>query len=49
MVVGLMALPASLIAGLLWQNSGMFAPFYFSLALTVLAFVVLIFVRESKN
>ena len=47
MTVGLCALPASLIAGLLWFNFGMFAPFYFSLALTGLAAALMLFVKEQ--
>ncbi|MBU0700314.1 MFS transporter [bacterium] len=46
MVVGLCALPASLIAGLLWDKMGIFVPFYFSLGLTILATIMLIFVNE---
>jgi len=48
MVVGLCALPASLIAGLLWDKIGIFAPFYFSLGLTVIAVAMLVFVREDR-
>jgi len=44
LVVGLSALPASLIAGLLWDSMGIFAPFHFSLTLTAIASVMLIFV-----
>jgi len=47
MVTGLCALPASLIAGLLWVNFGMSSPFYFSLGLTSLAALLMIFVKES--
>jgi MFS family permease len=47
MVVGLCALPASLIAGILWDSVHVLAPFYFSLALTVVASVLLIFVKEN--
>ncbi|MBW1739888.1 MAG: MFS transporter [Deltaproteobacteria bacterium] len=47
MVVGLCALPASLIAGMLWEKMGKFTPFYFSLALTFLSIVMLIFVKEK--
>lgn len=46
MIVGLCALPASVIAGLLWVNFGMAAPFYFSLGLTSLTVVLMLFVRE---
>ena len=43
MIVGLCALPASLIAGLLWEGFGPFAPFYFSLGLTAVAGSLLLF------
>lgn len=46
MVVGICALPASLIAGILWDRVGIQAPFYLSLALTAAASVMLIFVKE---
>jgi len=46
MVVGLTALPASLMAGGLWEILGMFAPFYISLALALIACVLLLFVKE---
>lgn len=47
MVVGLCALPSSFIAGMLWDKINMLVPFYFSLVLTVVSGVVLVFVRES--
>lgn len=47
MVMGFCALPASLVAGLLWDRFGFAAPFYLSLGLTVLAMIMLIFVREK--
>jgi MFS family permease len=47
MVVGLCALPASLIAGILWDKISKFMPFYFSLGLTVLSIIMLIFVKEK--
>lgn len=47
MVVGLAALPASLIAGLLWDKINIAAPFYFSLALTIVAIVLLLIVKEE--
>ncbi len=47
MVTGLCALPASLLAGLLWVNFEKFAPFYFSLSLTALATILMLFVKES--
>ena len=49
MIIGLCALPASLIAGLLWDNLASNAPFYFSLILTATAFVTLIFVKETHT
>jgi len=49
MVVGLCALPASVIAGVLWVGlSNPLAPFYFSLSLTVPAIVLMLFVKESR-
>jgi len=47
MVVGLCALPASLIAGFLWISFGKLAPFYFSLSLVIPAILLMIFVREK--
>jgi MFS family permease len=47
MVIGLCALPASLIAGILWDKISIFMPFYFSLALTVLSITMLMFVKEK--
>jgi MFS family permease len=48
MIIGLCALPASLVAGFLWDRVGMFAPFVFSLGLTALAFGLLVFVKEDR-
>ncbi|KPJ55794.1 MAG: hypothetical protein AMJ42_06200 [Deltaproteobacteria bacterium DG_8] len=47
MVVGLCALPASLIAGILWDKISMFIPFYFSLGLTIVSIIMLLFVKEK--
>jgi len=47
MIIGLCTLPASFIAGILWTSLGMFAPFYFSLVLTAMAGIMLIFVKKS--
>ncbi|MBM3702496.1 MAG: MFS transporter [Actinobacteria bacterium] len=47
MVVGLCALPASLIAGMLWDKINIFVPFYFSLGLTILSSIMLIIVKEK--
>lgn len=48
MVVGLCALPASLMAGILWDKIGMFTPFYLSMGLTGLSTILLIFVKEKR-
>jgi len=45
MMTGLCTLPASFIAGILWESIGMTAPFYFSLVLTATAGVLLLFVK----
>jgi MFS family permease len=47
MVIGLCALPSSLIAGLLWEKISIFMPFYFSLFLTILSIIMLKFVKEE--
>jgi len=47
MAIGICALPASLIAGLLWDKINMQAPFYLSLLLSLMACVMLYFVREN--
>lgn len=49
MLVGLIALPASLIAGILWDGVGLKAPFVLSLVLTLIALLLLFFVREPKS
>jgi MFS family permease len=49
MIIGLCALPASLIAGVLWESFGTHAPFYFSLGLTLVAGILLIFVKEKTG
>ena len=48
MAIGVCALPASLIAGFLWDKIDMHAPFYLSLALTLTACAVLAFVKEIR-
>jgi MFS family permease len=48
MTVGLCALPASLIAGLLWDSFGEHVPFYFSLALTSLTVILMPFLKPHK-
>jgi len=49
LVVGLFALPASIIAGILWAHFGTYTPFYFSFILTFLATLLLLFVREKEQ
>jgi len=49
MVIGLCALPSSLIAGLLWDKIGLSMPLYLSLALTSLAAILLVFVRKARK
>jgi MFS family permease len=45
MINGLFALPASFLAGLLWEKISIFAPFYFSFFLTILALIMLLKMR----
>jgi MFS family permease len=47
MIIGLCALPASFVAGVLWDKIGMEAPFVFSLALTFVSALLLSLVKES--
>jgi MFS family permease len=47
MVIGLCTLPASLIAGVLWEKINHLMPFYFSLALTIISSLILLVVREK--
>lgn len=49
MITGLFALPASLMAGLLWESFGIFAPFYFSLCLTLISSIMLLFIKKSAS
>ncbi len=49
MITGLCALPASFMAGLLWDAYGSTAPFIFALVLTILAFGVMFMVKETKE
>lgn len=48
MVVGLAALPSSVFAGWLWDKVNPAAPFYFSALLTVVAVVLMFFVKEKR-
>jgi MFS family permease len=47
MVIGLCALPASLLAGWLWEYASLLAPFYLSLGLTAVASLLLVFIKEG--
>lgn len=47
LIVGLCALPASIIAGILWETLEKSAPFLFSLLLTIMAIIMMVFVKES--
>ena len=47
MMIGLSALPSSVIAGYLWDSISIEAPFYLSLALTFISLVLLLFVKEK--
>ena len=49
MVVGLMAMPASILAGLLWDRVGRHVPFILSLGLTAVAATLLFFVKGMKR
>ncbi len=49
MINGIIALLSSFIAGILWEIFNMKAPFYFSLFLTILAVIILLFVKEKRH
>ncbi len=49
MFIGLASLPAGLIAGLLWEYVGSWAPFALSLFLSLVSSIVLITVKEKKR
>ena len=49
MLIGLIALPASLVAGILWDSIGLKAPFVLSLSFACIALILLCFVREPKE
>jgi predicted MFS family arabinose efflux permease len=49
MVIGLAALPASILAGFLWDKAGRQAPFTVSLGLTAVAALMLVFVKEKRE
>lgn len=48
MVVGICALPSSLLAGILWDGIGAFVPLYVSIGLTTIASFLLMFVKEGR-
>jgi MFS family permease len=49
MITGLFALPASFLAGILWDRIGTFAPFLFSFFLTILALILLFNLKIKKQ
>ncbi len=49
MITGLASLPASLIAGLLWESAGPATPFYLSAGLTFVAMLLLLVVKENRR
>jgi MFS family permease len=49
MVIGLCALPASVLAGVLWEKAGISYPFFVSLLLTTIASILLLFIKEPKT
>ncbi|OIO53113.1 MFS transporter [Candidatus Peregrinibacteria bacterium CG1_02_54_53] len=48
MVIGLTSLPASLLAGVLWDRFGLGAPYLLSLVLTVFAGFLLLFLKDGS-
>jgi MFS family permease len=48
MIIGLFSLPASFLAGILWDKIGTFAPFSFSLFLTIFALILLFNLKVVK-
>lgn len=48
MMIGIFALPSSVIAGILWDRSGAMVPFLFSFLLTLIAIGILFFVKEKR-
>lgn len=49
MVIGLLSLPASLLAGFLWELIGIWAPFLFASIVSAAAILLLMFVKEAKR
>ncbi|MCR4417734.1 MAG: MFS transporter [Ignavibacteria bacterium] len=48
MIIGLFAFPASFLAGILWDRVNIFAPFYFSIVLTLLSIALLLRLKENR-
>ncbi len=48
LITGLIAFPASFIAGVLWKTLGMNYPLYFSLSLSLASFILINLVKEQK-
>ncbi len=46
MIIGLCTLPASFVAGVLWDTLGILVPFYLSLILTIISGTMLLFVKR---
>jgi MFS family permease len=46
MIIGLCALPASFVAGVLWDTLGFLVPFYLSLILTLVSGIMLLFIKR---
>lgn len=49
MIIGLMGLPSSLVAGFLWEYINPQAPFIYSLILALIAFFLLFLIKEDKD
>ncbi|MDD5102807.1 MAG: MFS transporter [Candidatus Peribacteraceae bacterium] len=49
MIIGLVSLPASLVAGLLWDRYGLGAPYLLSLILTAFAGFLLLFLKDGRD
>jgi len=47
MIIGLCTLPASFVAGVLWDTLGILVPFYFSLVLTLVSGIMLLFIKKN--
>lgn len=48
MITGLISLPAGIVAGFLWESIGSWAPFSFSLSLSIVSLIVLVSVKERR-